>query len=71
MVFACLLELFVDRNYGAAAHRQRQQEEGSAHVSGAWVHVADVRRAYDKGFVGTLRIFKPQFEFGMRSLKQN
>jgi hypothetical protein len=36
---------------------------------GAWVHIVDIRDAYEKGYVGTVRVSEPQFRNGVRSLR--
>ena len=46
-------------------HRQWRQQDGSVHLTGAWIHVLDVRRAYDAGYVGTMRIDHPQLTLGL------
>ena len=65
LFFGCLLELLVDRTRGDTMHRQWRQRDGSVHLTGAWVHVLDVRRAYDAGYVGTYRIDHPQLKLGL------
>ena len=68
LVFGVLLELLVDRKRGSTSRGQWQQPEGSAHTCAVWLHVADLRKAYDKGFAGTLRVHKPQYSKGIRGL---
>ena len=70
LTFGCLVELLVDRSRGQSNRGQWMQEQGSAHPVGAWIHVADLRNAYQPGHVGTLRIHRPQYEIGIRGLKK-
>ena len=70
LTFGALLELLVDRRRGTTSRKQWQQDEGSAHICAVWVHVADLRKAYDNGFVGTLRVHKPQYDKGVRGLRK-
>jgi len=70
LFFGCLLELLVDRSRGDTKHHQWRQRDGSVHLTGAWVHVLDIRRAYDPGYVGTVRLSSPQFALGIRSAKR-
>ena len=70
--FGALCELLVDRNRGGKAHGQWRQEAGSVHLTGAWIHVCDIRKAYEPGYVSTMRVSQSQYEDGMSSLlKQN
>ena len=65
IVFGALLELLVDRRRGTTSRKQWQQDQGVL-----WIHAADLRKAYDTGFVGTLRVHKPQCDKGVRGLKK-
>jgi hypothetical protein len=69
--FGCLLEVLADRNRGDTKHNQWRQTDGSIHITGAWIHVADIREAYEKNHVGTLRVCKPQLMLGLRALRPN
>ena len=51
-------------------HSQWRQQSGSAHLTGAWIHVVDVREAYELSFLGIVRISSPQFKLGLRTAKQ-
>jgi hypothetical protein len=63
--FASLMDLLVDRNRGNTVHKQYRQQAGSVSVLGAWVHMADIRGALDKGYIGTLRVCREQYENGL------
>ena len=68
MCFGALLELMVDRTRGDTRRGQWTQQEGSAHLTGCWIHCCDVREAYQRP--GTLRFHKDQFEIGIRGLRK-
>jgi hypothetical protein len=68
--FGCLLELVVDRARGDEVHGQWQQEKKSVYRTGIWIHVGDIRKAYDPGFLGTMRIHGPQYRLGLRGLRK-
>jgi hypothetical protein len=51
-------------------HQQWRQSDGSVHITGAWIHVADIREAYQKNYVGTLRVCKPQFKLGLKAISE-
>jgi len=63
-----VLELLADRTRGDTIHGQWRQEEGSVHLTGAWIHVCDIRKAYEPDYVGSLRVCRFQYEDGMSSL---
>ena len=63
--FACLLDLLVDRNRGNTHKGQWRQEAGSVLVTGTWIHMADIRRAFDPGYIGTLRVCEEQYDLGL------
>ena len=69
LFFGVLLELLADRSRGDTKHHQWRQDNGSTHLMGAWVHIVDIRDAYEKGYVGTVRVSEPQFRNGVRSLR--
>ena len=69
LFFGCLLELLVDRSRGDTLHSQWRQQDGSVHLTGAWIHVLDIRKAYEDGYVGTMRVHKPQYMQGIRAAK--
>ena len=68
--FGCLLELVFDRSRGDTVHRQWRQRLNSAHLTGAWVHIADIRKAYESGSAGTLRVHGPQYRLGLRGIQR-
>jgi hypothetical protein len=66
--FGSVLEVFVDRNRGGTAHDQWRQDHGSVHLTAAWIHICDIRKAYEKDYVGTMRLSLSQYEDGIKSL---
>jgi hypothetical protein len=70
--FGSMCELTVDRKRGRTINNQWEQEEGSAHLVTIHIHVADIRRAYEKtaalASAGTYRVHQYQYSTGLRGL---
>ena len=58
-MWAAVLELYVDRNYGGTIHRQWTQPQDSLCVEGMFIHVFSLADAYKKGYTGWFRVHAP------------
>ena len=59
--FGVVLECQGDANRRKVKHHQWSYEQGAVHIVCAYLHVFDIRRAYDEGSVGSCRVHEKQY----------